>query len=72
MDLLLPSLLLTHATGMLELQTSKRELAAAALSGQATKNVMKLTLNDIMGGWYRRRVVSLNAPSAALFRATGE
>jgi hypothetical protein len=31
------------------LQNNKRELAKAALSGDAVKNVMKLTLNDIMG-----------------------
>ena len=37
--------------GMLELQHSKRELAAAALSGQAVKGAMKLTLNDIMGAF---------------------
>lgn len=40
-------LFLNHADS-LQLQNNKRELAKAALSGEATKN-MKLTMNDIMG-----------------------
>lgn len=39
----------------LQLQNVKRELAAAALSGQATKN-MKLTLNDMIGTSCRIRL----------------
>lgn len=35
--------------GILTLQDNKRELAKAALSGEARQNVMKLTLNDIIG-----------------------
>jgi hypothetical protein len=41
----------THRTPS-QLQNVKRELAAAALSGQATKN-MKLTLNDMIGTYWR-------------------
>lgn len=35
-------------SGILQLQDNKRELAKAALSGEGAKNVMKLTMNDIM------------------------
>jgi hypothetical protein len=35
--------------GILTLQDNKRELAKAALSGEARQNVMKLSLNDIIG-----------------------
>ena len=38
-----------NVVGILDLQHAKREIAAAALSGEGAKNVMKLTLNDIMG-----------------------
>ena len=36
--------------GILALQGNKRELAKAALSGESSTNLMKLTLNDIMSG----------------------
>ena len=35
-------------TGILALQEQKRELAKAALSGKGAKNIMKLTMDDIM------------------------
>jgi hypothetical protein len=42
--------------GILTLQDNKRELAKAALSGEARQDVMKLTLNDIIGAsWPRAR-----------------
>ena len=39
----------TLSQGILALQDAKRELARAALSGEGARNVMKLTLNDLMG-----------------------
>lgn len=38
----------SFGSGILALQSNKRELARAALSGEGSKNLMKLTLNDIM------------------------
>lgn len=37
------------SAGILALQEQKRELASAALSGKAARNITKLTLNDLMG-----------------------
>jgi len=45
--LLRTPLIILHK-GILALQSNKRELAKAALSGESAKNLMKLTLNDIM------------------------
>lgn len=39
----------SYISGILALQEQKRELAKAALSGKAAKNITKLTLNDLMG-----------------------
>ena len=52
--------------GILALQDAKRELAKAALSGNA-KNLTKLTLADIMGKFYDLLMCSSLLP--ALFKS---
>jgi hypothetical protein len=48
--------MMSFKVGILKLQEQKRELAKAALSGDA-KNLTKLTLNDIMGQFTLRLTV---------------